>query len=401
MTPDIPTLKLQLQRLAQQRDAGTLTPAEFEEKKQPIERQLLDRVLQSADGPVSTTAVSAKPAPRIPAGLLASVVGVVFAIAAGGYAWKGSPGSASAPPPALAQAGAGGAGAGDVPEGTSASDEAMAKQIEALTDKLTTHLKSKPDDVDGWIMLARTYMALGRLAESLPAYERAIALRGDDAQLMADYADSLAVNNNRVLAGEPMKWINKALAIDPRNVKALALSGAYAFDRKDYAGAVKYWEQVVQFGPKDGEYLQQVKASLAEARQLGGLSAEARPPAETAARAVTPSVSGTVSLSPALAAQAAPNDTVFVYARGPDGKGIPLAILRKQVKDLPLDFTLDDSLAMSPAAKISGASAVVISARISKSGDAVPRPGDLFSQSGPVQLGASALKLEIRDTVKP
>jgi cytochrome c-type biogenesis protein CcmH len=420
MTPDIPTLKLQLQQLALQRDAGTLTPAQFEEKKRPLERQLLDRVLESGDVPAPARPVPAIAVSRLPAGLLASVVAVVVGIAAAGYAWKGSPGSASAPPPALAQAGAGENAAAGGP----ASDEVMAKQIEALTDKLTAHLKSKPDDVDGWVMLARTYMALGRLAESLPAYERAIALRGDDAQLMADYADSLAVNNNRVLAGEPMKWINKALKIDPRNVKALGLAGADAFDRKDYGAAVSYWEQVLQFGPTEGEYLEQVKASLAEARQLGGLSTgspkpaealkPAQPPVDLAGKApVTPSgsaplstpvsasVSGTVSLSPALAKQAGPEDTLFVFARGPEGKGMPLAILRRQVKDLPLQFTLDDSLAMSPAAKISGVSSVVVSARISKTGEAFPQAGDLSGQTGPVKLGASSLKVEISDVVKP
>jgi len=415
MTPDLPTLKLQLQQLARQRDAGTLTPAQFEEKKKIIERQLLDRVLESGDGPAPSPPAAVAKTPRLPAGLLASVTAVVLGVAAAGYAWKGSPGSASAPPPALARAGADDNAAAGGP----AADEAMARQIEALTDKLSAHLKSNPDDVDGWVMLARTYMALGRLADSLPAYERAIALRGDDAQLMADYADSLAVNNQRVLAGEPMKWIAKALTIDPRNVKALALAGAHAFDRKDYAAAVRYWEQVLQFGPADGEYLQQVKASLAEARQLGGLPAAAdkpvepvksaqanvSPPGKTfpyspASASSTASVSGTVTLAPALAAQASPDDTLFVYARGPDGKGMPLAILRKKVKDLPLDFTLDDSLAMSPAANMSGVASVVVSARISKTGEAVPQAGDLSGQTGPVKLGTGALKLEIRDVVQ-
>ena len=87
-----------------------------------------------------------------------------------------------------------------------------------------------------------------------------------------------------------------------------------------------------------------------------------------------------------------PEDTLFVFARGPDGKGMPLAILRKKVKDLPLQFTLDDSLAMSPAAKISGAGSVVVSARISKTGDALPQAGDLSGQTGPVDVGTGSLK---------
>ena len=344
------------------------------------------------------------------------MVGVaVLAIAGAGYWAMGSPSGAGVEPGGVAAAGAGQNGQAS---GGAASHQTTAEQIEAMTEKLTARLKDQPDDAEGWAMLGRSYTVLGRHPEALPAYERAVALRADDAQLLADYADSLAVKNKRVLAGEPMKWVEKALKIDPRNVKALALAGTNAFDRKDYAGAVKYWEQVVQFGPTDSDYVQQVQVSLAEARELGGLPpvagklAGATAAAPTAASPPTPAaqptvslsnkqVSGTVSLAPALAKQAGPEDTLFVFARGPDGKGMPLAILRMKVKDLPLQFTLDDSTAMSPAAKISGVSSVVVSARISKTGEAVPQAGDLSGQAGPVNVGTGSLKVEIRDIVKP
>ena len=174
---------------------------------------------------------------------------------------------------------------------------------------------------------------------------------------------------------------------------------------------------MVQYGPADSNYVQQVQVSLAEARELGGVPAvasggapavapggapgKAAAPAQPAVSLSNKTVSGTVSLAPSLARQAAPDDTLFVFARGPEGKGLPLAILRKKVKDLPLQFTLDDSLAMSPAAKISGVDAVVVSARISKSGEAFPQPGDLSGQTDVVKLGSAPLKLEIRDVVKP
>ena len=80
---------------------------------------------------------------------------------------------------------------------------------------------------------------------------------------------------------------------------------------------------------------------------------------------------------------------------------MPLALLRKRVRDLPLQFTLDDSMAMSPAAKLSGAPRVIVGARISRSGDAMPAPGDLFGQVGPVALGSAGLRLEIGEQVKP
>ena len=423
MNPDIPTLKHKIFQLKELHEAGALSTPLYEESRALLERQLLDCVLgTNANGgtepgsgaapdaaaalsPAATSsAAPATPhAERLSPGLLAMIGVVVLAIAGVGYWWMGSPSRAGVEPAGVAAAGAGQNGQ---PNGGAASHLTTAEQIEAMTEKLTSRLKEQPDDAEGWSMLARSYTVLGRHPEALPAYERAVALRADDAQLLADYADSLAVKNKRVLAGEPMKWVEKALKIDPRNVKALALAGTHAFDRKDYAGAVKYWDQVVQFGPADSHYVQQVQASLAEARELGGLPpAAGKPLTATAAQPVVSlsnqQVSGTVSLAPALASQAGPEDTLFVFARGPEGKGMPLAILRKKVKDLPLQFTLDDSLAMSPAAKISGVASVVVSARISKTGEAFPQAGDLSGQTGPVKLGTGALKVEIRDIVKP
>ena len=110
---------------------------------------------------------------------------------------------------------------------------------------------------------------------------------------------------------------------------------------------------------------------------------------------------GSVTLVPSLAAKAAADDTLFITARAVEGSRMPLAVVRKQVKDLPLAFNLDDSLAMSPAGRISAAGKVIVTARVSKSGNAVTQPGDLVGQTGPVSVGTTALVVEIRDVVKP
>ena len=106
-------------------------------------------------------------------------------------------------------------------------------------------------------------------------------------------------------------------------------------------------------------------------------------------------VSGTVRLSPKLQALVEPDDMVFIFARPAEGSRMPLAIVRKQVKDLPVAFTLDDSTSMSPAARLSGAQRVIVGARISKSGQAMPQPGDLQGLSEPVKVGTTGLLLEI------
>ncbi len=398
MDQDLPTLKRQLAQLKELHEAGVLPAAQYEEGKAALERRTLDLVLSGAVDAPPTSATQGAPG-RDPAKpsrrLLGTLAAVVLLIAAAGYWWMGSPAQIGLGPATVGGAASQEAGAdGGQPHPTSA------EQIAAMVERLAARLQEKPDDAEGWAMLARSYTVLGRHPEALKAYERAIALHRDDAQLLADYADALAVKNNRNLAGEPMKWVESALKLDPRNLKALALAGTHAFDRKDYAAAVKYWEQVMEFGPADGSYVQQVESSLAQARELGGLPKTGKP-ATPSAGLPQKAVSGTVSVAPALAKQVDPGDTVFIFARSAEGaQRMPLAILRKQGKDLPIQFTLDDSLAMSPAAKISDARTVIITARVSKSGDALPQSGDLLGQSGPVKVGSAALKLEIREQVK-
>jgi cytochrome c-type biogenesis protein CcmH len=284
-----------------------------------------------------------------------------------------------------------------------------------MTEKLSERLKAKPDDVDGWSMLARSYSVLGRHAEALKAYEKASNLRKDDATLLADYADSLAVNSNSSLEGEPMKLVERALKLDPKNLKALYLSGTYSYNKKDYANAVKIWEKLAAVGPAGNVFVREVEPAIAEARNLAGLPPAAKPldaapqavdagksPAAPSNGAAGGTVAGTVTLSAALAKQAQPDDTVFVFARAAEGSRMPLAILRKQVKDLPLTFSLNDSMAMSPANALSAASGkVIVGARVSKSGNAMPQPGDLTGQSAPVSVGATGLQIEIKEAVKP
>lgn len=112
-------------------------------------------------------------------------------------------------------------------------------------------------------------------------------------------------------------------------------------------------------------------------------------PATDSQAAPAAAIKVSVSLSPAVAKQAAPQDVVFVFARAAHGPRMPLAIVRKQVKDLPVTVVLDDSQAMNPDMKLSGVPEVVVVARVSKSGTAYAKPGDLEGMSGPLKLGQS------------
>jgi cytochrome c-type biogenesis protein CcmH len=303
------------------------------------------------------------------------------------------------------------------------------EQIEALVAQLAERMQSRPDDAEGWLMLARSQMMLGRLPEALAAYEHLAKLRPDDASTLVDYADALAIQNGRTLEGEPLRLIQRALKLEPDNLKALVLAGSAAFNRQDDVMAVFYWDRAVSIGPAEHEIVQMARDGAAAARErskvpaaaglavaAGAAGPAAKPAtpaaaaatgpaaapnavAPTAAAAAASAVSGTVRLSAQLKAQAAPEDSVFIFARPADGSRMPLAILRKQVKDLPLNFTLDDSLAMSPAARLSLAQQVIVGARISKSGQAMPQSGDLQGLSAPVKVGTTGLVVEISSAV--
>ncbi|HEY6133559.1 MAG TPA: tetratricopeptide repeat protein [Rubrivivax sp.] len=316
----------------------------------------------------------------------------VLVVGAVGYLWTGSPSGipGGAPPPGFAQQ-------------QDAEDPALAASAAAefnvMVERLAARLKDKPDDAVGHAMLGRSYLVLGRYDEAVAAYERALKIEPQQASLIVDYAEAVAMKNGRTLEGEPLRLIDRALKIDPAHLKGLSLAGAAAFNREDYAGAVARWDRVVAIGPADDPLVQNARESAVQAREAGKLPPAPAGPA-VAAAAADAAVSGTVSLSPALKAAAAPDDTVFIFARAAEGPRMPLAILRKQVKDLPFDFRLDDSLAMSPAMRLSTAPRVVVGARISKSGQAMPQPGDLEGLTAPVAVGASGLKIEITTPVK-
>ena len=391
----VAALRRQIEQLATLHSSGALAEGPYLEARELLEKRLVD-VVVNARTTAAAPAASSK-------GLIAALAAFVLVVAAAGYAWLGTPQGLS-PEARVAQASAAGEGTHSVTR----------EQIEAMLEALATRLKDKPDDPDGWAMLGRSYAVLGRHAEAVGPFKQALSLRPNDAVLLADYADALAAANGTNLEGEPSRLIEQALKLDPNNLKALSLAGTAAFNRQDFAGSIAIWQKLAQLAPGD-EMARQVQGGIDEARRridAGAVPAQAAAlaPAISATTAVPPaptlgaaagadSVSGTVTLAPTLAGKAAPTDTVFIFARAAEGARMPLAILRKQVKDLPLNFKLDDSMAMSPSAKLSSAARVVVGARISKGGGALPQPGDLQGFSPPVAGGATGLKVEISETV--
>ena len=389
--------------------AGRLDAAQHALARSEVQRRMLDEsdgASNAGKASIASTSVGiadAPPAARLGRKTLAFVGLAVPLFAFALYGLLGSPAGLNPPP---------GAGSGGAAEITPEALDKMLATLEQRLDKPSANLAS---DLQGWTLLARSYAGLQRFPAASRAYARASALAPNDAQLLADHAEVLALVQGRSMQGEPDRLVAKALQIEPRNLKALALAGSSAFERKDFAAARGYWQQALGQAPPGSEFAAGLERSLSELGGAnGGAGSDASPPSQstqTAQTAQTPiqsastptdaaRIRGRVSLAPALATRALPTDTVFIFARAANGPRMPLAILKRTVAELPFEFTLDDSTAMSPEMKLSKFASVVVGARVSRSGNALPQPGDLRGESAPSGTKSDGLQLLI-DSVQP
>ncbi|MEI7537312.1 MAG: tetratricopeptide repeat protein [Comamonadaceae bacterium] len=280
------------------------------------------------------------------------------------------------------------------------------EQLERMVAQATSQTQQEPKNTSAWAMLAHSYEMLGKFAEAAKAYTTLAQLLPNDAQVLADYADVLAVTNGRSFKGEPLTLLKRALAMDSKNTKVLVLMGSARAEEKDYTQALEYYERARSVS-KDPAILLQIDANVAQAKALSGKFPVAElAPAKTASAqsvpgdAVSAQVSGRVWLSNDLRARAPAQATLFLYARPADGSRMPVALLRKKVSDLPFEFSLDDSMAMDPGHGLSTQSVVVVVARISMRGNVTPQAGDFEGSSAPVPVGKGGVKLEITEVLK-
>jgi cytochrome c-type biogenesis protein CcmH len=280
-------------------------------------------------------------------------------------------------------------------------------QLEAMVEKLAARLKEEPENGEGWLMLARSYRHFQRYEDAARAYGNAVSRLPPDAGLLADYADVLAAAQGR-LTGAPEKLIAKAIDLDPKNLKALALAGSAAFEQKRYAQAAGFWERMLPLVDAGSEQARVIRDNVAEAKALGGIASPktgtatvpAKGGVEIANAPAPTALSGVVSLAPELATKVSPDDSVLIYARAAEGPRMPLAIVRKQARELPIAFKLDDSLAMAPGMTLSQHPKVIVTARISKTAAAVAKPGDFEGVSAPVANSAAGVNVVVDKIVR-
>jgi len=363
----------QFDEIAQDKINGILDAAQYETAKTELERRMLDEI-----GTSNVLAANSKPDRT-----LALVLFVVLPLASLLIYYKiGNPAAINTQNEAQ----------------TIEEQSARAGNVEPLLAAMNAKLAQNPTNGKGWALLARTYVELGRTTDAIPAYEKAVKIIPNDAQLLADYADALAVSNGYNLVGKPTELVNQALKLDPHHIKSLILAAAAATNRKDYKQAIIYWQNLQKELPAGSDIAPKVKASLDEVYRLAGIKA----PVASNATAVPAAqgVSGVVKLTPALAANINPAATVFVYAHAANGAAMPLAIERTTVKDLPYTYHLDDSKGLMPAHKLSQADEVIIVARVSKTGDAKPQAGDLQGASAAVKPNGGKVDIEINELLK-
>mgnify|MGYP002083620372 CR=1 FL=1 len=275
------------------------------------------------------------------------------------------------------------------------SPEAINKMVAKLAEKL----KAEPNNLEGWLMIGRSYKVLKRYPEAVEAFDHAYQLSGDKSEVMLPYAEALAFSNNNDWGGKPIALVNKALSIEPENSTAIwfaAMANAQQGDKEAAIGFLRKLELVLPADSPDKKQIHGILANTENQLADTAPAKQAKQPEKSGS-----SVTVQVSLATELQANTKPEDTVFVYAQALSGPKMPLAIIRKQVKDLPLSVNLSDADSMLPNMKLTNFKQVRLLARISKSGNPMPQSGDLLGVVEQVTLAdRKENKIVINDRVK-
>jgi cytochrome c-type biogenesis protein CcmH len=357
----------QILDLDREHDSGHISDEEWQQSRDELSLRLLEDT-SAVDDPAAKT--------EKPAIWTAVVLAVALPLGSMGmYMWVGQPEALN-------------------PLALKAPDQVDPKDLTKMAQTLAEKLQDKPDNLQGWVMLGRTYRTLENFDAALRAYDSALKLSDDD-DLKLERIEVIAMQRQGQFEGEPWNVIREVLQRDPQHFGALLTAGSASYAEGKFAEALKYWEQARKPLDANNPDLAGLESAIATVRERLGM-----PPAKAAPAAASGlNVTGQVNLSASLKSKASPNDVVFIYATPANGDRMPLAIFKTTVSQLPFNFTLDDSTAMAPDRKLSAAGEVMVKVRVTKSGNAMPQSGDLSGSLGPVKVGAKGLKLEIKDQI--
>jgi len=280
-----------------------------------------------------------------------------------------------------------------VPAARQAQDQLSDLSVEEIEDIIKQRLRKNPEDAEGWFVLGKTYMAQQKFDKAITAYQRTFDLVGNEPGVMFSLADALAMQKEGVMLGEPEQLVKRGLEISPQDPTGLWLAGLAAEQRQDYKSAHASWTRLLPLIQDDPTSKAEVRERIQELEQ--------RDPQLTVAVSGGRVLNLSISLSDNIRQLAAPGDSVFVYAKAMDGPPMPLAVKRLSVRDLPAQVSLSNDDAMLPNMNLSAFDRVIVGARVSKSGNPVAQPGDLFveyegvdSSNFPSQIDLSIDKIK-------
>jgi cytochrome c-type biogenesis protein CcmH len=238
-----------------------------------------------------------------------------------------------------------------------------------VIERLKTQLQDHPD-AKGWYLLGKLYLSQEQVPEAINAFAKANQLKPNDPQIMLALAEAQYLAQHR-LTPESKQLIDKVLIQQPENIEANNILAIAAYQQGNYEQAIERWEQLLNRFPAESEDGQKLLQAIAKAQTA----------LKTSPRAAKIHIPLTVTLTKDAKANAQPSDTVFIYAQAAQGPKMPLAIIRKQVRDLPVKVTLAETMTMVPELSLAKFKQVRIVARISKSGQAMPQPGDWMGET--------------------
>ncbi|MDT3705493.1 MAG: c-type cytochrome biogenesis protein CcmI [Thiobacillus sp.] len=364
----------QVKEMDADRANGLLSEEQYAYARQELEARLADDALAPEAGP-ATGRVGSR---RLGVTLAVVLPAAAFAL----YFWLGNP--AALVPGASA------------PGAMAGAEQDFTQLIRQVEDKT----RANPADGEAWVMLARSYVFVGRWPDAVAAFEKAAALLPQEASVLTGLAEAQAMASNGVLSARSMELVQQALALDPNDTKGLELTAVHAFQEQDFATAAASFKRLHDLLPPDASYAREILDAQREAERLAGLDATQPSAAPGGAVGVPATViRGRVDIAPALKSALRESDVLFLFARPGEG-GPPVAAIRARAGELPLAFELGDDAAMNPDNPLSRHEQVTLVARLSKSGNPIAQPGDLEGRVADVAVGSKGVKLVI-DEVLP
>lgn len=291
--------------------------------------------------------------------------------------------------------------------------------IEEAVAALETRLASVPDDAEGWVLLGNSYLSLNRPADSAKAFQRALEVSGGDSTAAKlGLAEARIVLDPGSLLGPAGTAIEEVLALEPRNPKALWYGGMQALARGEPELVRARWQTLLELAPPERirEIIETQLLALEEGGDAGQLSDGAQAARQHQAAADAPAASGReqpnepgtgiavrVSVGDELVSRVSPSAPVFVFVREEGVSGPPLAVIRRQARDLPLDLRISDADVMLPGRTLAGITAATLVARIANGGDPIAKPGDLYGDGRwqPAGVAGGPVAIVINQVVSP